>query len=124
MKLYIENGELMFDYSDVDVNANLDKKTSRYRQFLRDTPCSWQSAGAQVKRMAYEPYGAEVTEYGEARHYEHVLSSCYYLAKRTEFIEVFKDVEELIAKTVLRCKQLYEAEVAKEQRTRRNTGNK
>ncbi len=119
MKLYIEKGELMFDYSDVDVNADLNKKTSRYRQFLRESPCAWEPVGKSLMRWKYEPYGAWTTGYGEAKHYEHVLSSCYYLAKRTEFVEVAKDVEELLQKTAVQCKQLYEAELAKEQERER-----
>ena len=119
MKLYLENGELMFDYSDVDVNANMDKMASRYRQFLRESPCEWEPAGQSLMRWKYEPYGAWASEYGEAKHYEHILSGCYYLAKRLEFVEVSKEVEELMQKTAVRCKELYEAEVAKEQERER-----
>lgn len=118
MKLYIENGEVIFDFSDVK-DAE-DEKDSVRKKFLRDTSCNWIYTNKwNVMRMDYEPQ-SWVTEYGNERQLEHFLSSCIYEAKNLGYIEVSPTVEKLLQKTAVRCKELYDAELAKEKERERH----
>lgn len=114
MKLYIENGEVLFDFRDVDTKAALDKKASIYRDFLRGTVCSWEYTDKfKVMRMAYEPTNW-LSEYGNLKRFESFLKSCFYNAKFLELIEISPAFEELLKTTEVRIKELYDIEVAKE----------
>ena len=121
MKLYIENGEVLFDFSDVDTKAKLDVKVSAYKKFLRDTSYKWDFTKKwNVMRMVYEPYSFD-TKYSNERHFESEVRNCVYVAKTLDYIEVSPTVEELLQKTAVRCKELYEAELAKEKERERQT---
>lgn len=119
MKIYADNGEVFFDFTDVDTKAPMDLKTMSYRKFLTETSCRWQYTKKwNVMRMEYEPY-TWATQYGNEKRFESLVKSCLYTAKRLDSIEVSPTVEELLERTAKRCKTFYDAEVAKEKERER-----
>lgn len=119
MKLYTENKELYFDYSEVNMSAPLDRAESQCRHYLMETNCEWlETNKPQIVKMEFTPSEWR-TEYGNARHYESLLKDCFYKAKAFPLIEITPEVEELLIKTAKRSQELYEAEVKKEQEFKR-----
>lgn len=114
MKVYVENGEVYFDYQGVDTQSGRDIRGSKARRFLLDTRCSWEKTSVpQVLKMEYKPYSF-TTEYDQVKQFESYLKSCLAEAHVND-IELSEDFKELCVATARRCKELYEIEVTKEQ---------
>ena len=116
MKLYLDNGVVSFDYTDVNTKAELNQKTFQYQRFMRETNCGWEPTdNFQIVRMYYEPY-EWASEYGKVKQFESLLRNCYCVAKTYSLIEITPDVKALVQATVMRCKELYEFKKAKEEK--------
>ena len=113
MKLYIENGNLMFDYAGVDTEAQLNTETFKYQHFLRDSGCEWERTDKpNVKRMYFELYSWS-TPYGNATRLRSHLRSCLSSARCND-VEISPDIEKYIEAVDKRCAELLEVEKAKE----------
>ena len=120
MKLYVQDGEIFFDYTDVDINARLNDAESQSRHFLYETNCGWvETKRKQLVKMYFEPY-SWATEYGNARSYENLLKNCYYTAKKFPLIEIAPEVSELLVSAAKHCYELHKIEEVKEQQRRAN----
>ncbi len=123
MKLYVRNGEVYFDYSEISMSTRVDSpdylKALQADRFIRETVCGWDyTETEQVIKMSFTPY-EWTTEYDNARRFESLLKDCFYKAKAYSLIEIAQEVEELLVQTAKHCRELYEAEVEKEQAAKR-----
>lgn len=117
MKLYVREGELFFDYSDVDVNARLDAAGNQSRHFLMETNCWDKTEMRQLVKMSYEPY-SWASEYENARAFENLLKKCVYTAKKFALIEISPEVSDFLTGAAQRCYELYKIEEEKEAQRR------
>lgn len=123
MKLYVKDSEVYFDYSEISMSTRVDSpdylKAVQASRFMRETNCGWDyTETEQVIKMSFTPY-EWATEYGNTRQFESLLKDCFYKAKTCSLIEITLEVEKLLVRTAKRCRDLYEAEVEKEQALKR-----
>jgi hypothetical protein len=115
MKLYTQDGEVLFDYSDVDTKACNDSKSFQYTQFLRDTECGWEpTLKPKVKRMVCE-HMPWATPYGNSRKLRKLAGNCYYRALYLSEIEISDDFKPFLDKLEETCVELQKVEREKEQ---------
>lgn len=116
MKLYVQHGQVFFDYTDLeDVNAGLDRKAIDYRRFMRETDyCLSATETPNVASLAYTPWTG-ATEYGNACELRRLLGLLEVRAKCNN-IEVDNSFTALYNATVNRCAELRAIEVEKEQK--------
>lgn len=117
IKLTVINNQVIIDYSNVNMQANIQDEdysaAQRVRKFLLETSCRWNNTETpQVKKMAYEPWSG-VTEYGNAREFRRLITCCECKAMFYG-VEITAEFEELLAATEKRCQELRQAEIDKE----------
>lgn len=112
MKLYAENGQVYFDYTDIDTKAET-QKTYGYRRFMRETNCWNETETPQIVRMAYNPYGWG-TPYGKACELKSLLGFCKVQAQCND-VEIDSSFTELCEATEKRCNELRAIEEEKEE---------
>ncbi len=113
MKLYIEDGEVLFDYSDVDFEARgLDE--TEYIRFKRETRCEWtKTLRERVVRMKYTT-SPLYSDYDKAYERKELVSNCYYTALRHDYIEISKDFKAYMQELDERYEALRGIEIEKE----------
>lgn len=112
MKLYAENGQVYFDYTDVDTKAEA-KRTYDYRRFMRETSCWNETDTPQIVSLAYKPYSWS-TPYGNIQQFKSLLSFCEVHAKYNS-VEIEESFKELLKSTEKQCKELRAIEEKKEE---------
>lgn len=120
MKLYLQDDEIIFDYSDVDFKENTlnNKGYAMYREFMMNCNCEWEyTLRKQVRRMVCKKQDW-LTEYGNIARIRNAVASCYYTAQRLYLIEISDDIKQYLDKLQEQCDELREAERIREQRER------
>lgn len=92
MKLYVEEGELLLDYSDVNFGERLDKVQNEYYDFLRSCSCRWErTLKPKIKRIAFQRNDRdELYDLSELRS---LTGNAYYAARRLKFIDISDTVK-------------------------------
>lgn len=113
MKLYIQDEELLFDYSDVDTQAQLNKATAEYQAFLRESECRWEGTLKHaVKRLSFrsrDEYSALENAYEHRR----LVGNAYCAALRLSLIEISESVKPFLQQLEEKCAELKQIEEAK-----------
>ncbi len=110
MKLYLEDGEVYFDYSEVDMKAALDNGTTQARRFLLETECGWdKTLRPQVVRMTHD-YQEWQSEYGNACRQRYLVGNCYYTALNKSLVEVSDEIKSYMDELDEECARLKEIE--------------
>ncbi len=114
MKLYIQDEDVLLDYSDVNFEDVKDQARSDYYAFIRSCSCGWEpTLKPKVKRFAYGP-SAALTPYGNLAQKRMLLGNCYVTAIYFNTIEVTCEVKKLLDKIEEQCHKLRDEEIAKE----------
>ena len=112
MKLYIEKGNVMFDFSGVDMIAPLNKERDAYENFLRYTQCEWENTELpNMKRMKYD-FCDWKSAYGNTTTLRSLIGNCISVAE-SNGIEVKDSVKKYAADMEAKCIKLRKAEEAK-----------
>lgn len=118
MKLFVEDNELLFDYSDADLNGGLDPSRINYERFLLATETVWdKTLKPKVKKYTYI-YRAWQSEYGNARSLLSNIEKFCSLAKWNN-IEIDDSVNLYINDLKEKCDRLRKIEEAKEEARKR-----
>lgn len=119
MKLYIQDEDVLFDYSDVDVNAQLNKATMEYDAFLRKSECKWErTLKPAVKRLSFRPR-EEYSAFENVYEHKRLVGNAYYAARWMSYIQISEDFKlflEQLEKTCTELKEIEEAKRAEQER--------
>ena len=119
MKLYIKDDEVLFDYSDVDTQAKLDKGAIVYRHFIRESGCEWESTlRPKLKRMVFEHCSSN-EPYIDASRRSLLAHRAYYTAVWLSIIEISDDFKPFLDRLDARCEEFQREMIAKEKERER-----
>lgn len=118
MKLYLQDDEIIFDYSDVDFKNKDNKTYQQYFDFTHKLHSELEfTLRKQVKRLVYDKL-SWFTEYDNLLSKISAIADCCYAAQYCSLIEISDDIKPYLDQLREQCEEMKEAKLLKEQRER------